>query len=70
MSSVNADLVRFLQSATLSARDKHISNSETTHIKKLRLFFILSMMMYCTHPHKPTAIHNLIADIVEVCGGS
>ena len=70
MSSVNPDLITFLQSATLAARDNHNSNSESTHIKKLHLFFILSLMMYCTHPHKPTAIHNLLADVVEVCGGS
>ena len=26
--------------------------------------------MYCTNPHQPTAMQNLLADVVEACGGS
>ena len=45
--------------------------SETNeHIKKIRLFFILSQLMFCTNPKKPTQFHDVIADITEVCGGS
>ncbi len=26
--------------------------------------------MFCTNPRKPTVIHNILADVVETCGGS
>ena len=40
------------------------------HVKKVRQYFILCQLLYCTNPKQPTPIHNLLADVVEVCGGS
>ena len=28
------------------------------------------LIQYCTNPSQPTLFHNLMADVVEVCGGS
>ena len=43
---------------------------ERTHQKKLRRFYILCILMYCTNSQKPTTLHVLLADVVEMCGGS
>ena len=34
------------------------------------LYFILCQLKFCTNPRKPTLIHDLIADMIEICGGS
>ena len=39
-------------------------------LQKSDYFFILNQLKFCTNPKKPTPIHDLIADVVEVCGGS
>ena len=75
LSSVNPDLLKFLHCSTLSAKEKQSAdNAEysktSVHIKKLRIFYILQLLMYCTNPRKPSAIHNLLADVVEASGGS
>ena len=62
-------LLEFLNSITNSIRERDIINA-TEHIKKIRLYFIFNQLMFCTNPRRPTLIHDLIADMIEVCGGS
>ena len=67
--NINPSLLEFLTSITNSARENEITYA-TEHIKKIRLYFILSQLKFCTNPRRPTLIHDLIADMIEVCGGS
>ena len=69
LDNINPLLFQFLTAITNSAREREITNTNE-HIKKIRLFSILSQLMFCTNPKKPTLFHDLIADTVEVCGGS
>ena len=69
LKNTNSLLLDFLTSITSTIRDREISNT-TEHIKKTRLYFILCQLMFCTNPKSPTPIHDLIADLTEVCGGS
>ena len=73
LNEVNPLLVKFLTSAIHTVRERRHSlpDCETTsHIKRVRQFFILCQLLYCTNPTQPTPTHNLLADVVEVCGGS
>ncbi len=67
-------LTEFLNNATQSVRDQKYSTSKNSpsanHTRLTRQFFIISLMMFCTNPRKPLAIHNVLADIVETNGGS
>lgn len=66
--SINPLLLDFLTSITNTIREQEISNT-TEHIKKTRLYFILCQLI-CTNPKSLTPIHDLIADMIEVCRGS
>ena len=68
----NQELWAFLESATRTVCErKYGSNQEgNAHIKNLRRFYCLQVLMYCTNIQKPTMFHVLLADIVELCGGS
>ena len=73
LKEVNPLLVNFLTSATRTITERRHSyshNQTTSHIKKVRQFFILCQLLYCMNPTQPTPTHNLLADVVEVCGGS
>lgn len=74
MSTINPNLMNFLERITLSNKEKNGcsvgANTAKHNVRKLRLFFILCLLMYCANPMKPMAIHNLLANVVEVCGGS
>lgn len=69
---INQELWAFLESCTRTIRErKYGSNQEgNAHIKKLRRFYCLQVLMYCTNIQKPTMFHVLLADIIEMCGGS
>ena len=69
LNNINPLLLDFLISSTNTIREREISNTNE-HIKKTRIFFILCQLMFCTNPKSPTPIHDLIADITEVCGVS
>ena len=64
--------VNFLTSVTRTIMERHSysHNQTTSHVKKVCQFFILCQLLYCTNPTQPTPTHNLLADVVEVCGGS
>ena len=69
LNNINPLLLEFLSCITNSVREREITNA-TEHIEKIRLYFILRQLKFCTNPRKPTLIHDLIADMIEVCGGS
>ena len=69
LAEINPLLLEFLTGITNPARERD-TKSVATHTKKLRLFYILSQLMFCTNPKKPTPLHDIIADTIEVCGGS
>ena len=75
LSEIDSKLTDFLSIATQTAREQHsarrIAESDiVNHSKKVRQFFLLCQLMYCTNPKQSTPMHNLLADIVETCGGS
>ena len=75
LNDVNSQLTTFLSIATQSIRERHGTfstlNSQThSHTKKIRHFFILCCLMYCTNPKQATPLHNILADIVESTAGS
>lgn len=39
-------------------------------MKKLRRYFILTQILFCANTQKPSLIHTILADTVEMCGGS
>ena len=41
-----------------------------SHIKKVRFYFIICMLMYCTDDTCNFPMHNLLTDMVETLGGS
>ena len=69
LNSINPLLLEFLTDITISVRDRGTTNA-TEYIKKVCLFFILNQLKFCTNPKMPTLIHNVIVDVVEMCGGS
>lgn len=69
LNNVNPLLVQFLASTTDTIRERPTS-SITSHAKKIRLFFILNQLMFCTNPKKPPPIYDIVADTIEICGGS
>ena len=72
LKEVNPVLVDFLRSATrtITERQSYSGSETTSHVKKVRHFFILCQLLFCTNPTQPTPTHNLLADVVEVRGGS
>ena len=69
LTNIDPLLLDFLTSITNTIRERDISNT-TENIKNTCLYFILCQLMFCTNPKNPTPIHDVIADIIEVCGGS
>ena len=69
LTNIDPLLLDFLTSVTNTIRERDISNT-TENIKNTRLYFILCQLMFCTNPKNPTPIHDVIADVTEVCGGS
>ena len=78
LQNVNPLLYQFIVTATKSIRQHQSvapsickdSMSVNKHVKKMRHYFILCQLLYCTNPKHPIPIHNILADVVQVCGGS
>ena len=76
--NVNPLLYQFIVTATKSVRQRQSvapsicsdRMSVNKHIKKMRQYFILCQLLYCTNPKHPIPIHNILADVVQVCGRS
>jgi len=72
--NVNVLLLEFMTSITATVHERqHFSLGKETnvskHVKKVRNYFALCLLQYCTIPKQPTPFHNLMADMVEICGG-
>ena len=68
-------LLNFANISTCTKREIHSSrlgaSSETSnHIKKVRQYFLLTMFLSCTNLNLSTPLHKLLADVMEICGGS
>lgn len=74
INTINPALWAFLESATRTIRERKSCSTEVRnaqcHTKKLRWFFGLCTLMYCTNSQKPSMLHVILADVVEMCGGS
>jgi len=66
LEEINPNLVRFIQSMV-----EEDSGSEVTkHTRKVRIYFIICLLLYCKNPKLPPPLQNILADVVEVCSGS
>ena len=74
MDDIDPQLTGFLNIATQTIREQRYSSyahSElATHLKNVRHFLLICLLMYITNPNRPTPVHNILADIVETHGGS
>ena len=73
LEKVNPMLFNFIALITRSVRERRkatLSNEASDHAKKVRQYYILCLLLYCTNPKQPPPLHNLLADAVEVSGGS
>lgn len=70
LTDVNPQIIKFLQVATQSTWQKVLTSETFAHTRKIRIFFILSCLLFCTNPKQVTPLHNILADIVETNGGS
>ena len=72
---INQLLLEFIDSITATVRErKHPTlrkeSEASKHLKKVRMYNILSLLQICANPTQPLVLHDLLADVVEVCGGS
>ena len=72
---VNPQLWQLLSCATSTVRERYnpllsIESDKGKKVRKVRRFYILCLLMFCINPSCPSPIHTLLADTVEVCGGS
>ena len=75
MQSVNPLLKEFINFITSTVRERQHSSvtcesDKSKQVKKVRRYFILCQLLYCTNPMQPMLINNLMSDVVEMCGGS
>lgn len=75
LKQINPLLVNFVSSITATVRERKHStlgreSNTSKHLKKVRICYVLCLLQFCTNPAQPTLIHDLIADAVEMCGGS
>ena len=69
--STNRELWDFICSCTRSVRERTgRANSDDKHIKNIRRFSIICHMLFTTNASCATTLHHLVADTVEVNGGS
>ena len=71
----NPLLLDFLNSITATVRERKHSTLQkesdiSKHSKKVRIYYIICLLQFCTNPSQPTLIHDMLADAVEMCGGS
>ena len=72
LQNVNPLLYQFIVAATKSVHQRQSvapsicsdRMSVNKHIKKMRQYFILCQLLYCTNPKHPIPIHNILADVV------
>ena len=63
-------LWEFIALVTRPLRERMGKMESHPHVKKVRRYFILCQMLYCTNQKCNTPLHTLLADTIETCGGS
>ncbi len=69
---INPLLWHFIECATSSTQERKgtPSREENTFIKKCRRLFLVSILAFCTNTQHTTLMHTLLAETIEMCGGS
>ena len=72
INNIDPLLWEFVCLCTRSVREStgRTHGDDYEYIKNVRRYFIICMIMFTTNPLCDTALHNLVADTVEVYGGS
>ena len=72
INNINPSLWMFIKSITRTMKQRVgvPDESEDILVKKLRQYYIICLILYCTNIQTPTAIHILLAETIEMCGGS
>lgn len=68
--SIDPLLWTFLESITRSVRQREGLPETNCAIKRLRRYIIFNLLCYCSNTKRTTLLHNILADTIEVCGGS
>lgn len=65
-------LLKFIENCTKSNRERtyHQLSEHLIHLKKLRRYFTLCLMQSTCNTELTLPMHNILADVVQVCGGS
>lgn len=58
----------FIEMITCTVRKTEMTE-ENACVKKLRRYYIICLLIFCTNSQQPV-IHTLLSDKIEVCGGS
>ena len=67
---IDLELWNFICCCTRTTRERKSNENEDKHAKNIRRFFLLCIMMITTNSLCTTVLHHLVADAVEVYGGS
>lgn len=68
---MNPLLWQFITLCMRSFRERtNRAHSDDAHVKKIRNYFIICMLMFATNACCDTSLHHFVADTVEVSGGS
>lgn len=72
INNTDTRLITFLKLATQSVRERHASQCieplESSNLSKIAT--LVCLLITCTNAKQLTPIHNILADIIETCGGS
>lgn len=68
--SIDLELWNFICCCTRTKRERKSNENEDKHTKNIRKFFLLCIMMFTTNSLCTIVLHHLVADAVEVYGGS
>ena len=72
IAKINRSLWMFLEMITRTSRDRqqHKNTGENSRIKRLWCYYLHCLLLYGTNTQQPLPLHLLLADTIEVCGGS
>ena len=72
VAAVDPDLWLFLERATRTVRERKSPSQKekNSHVKMMRRYYGLCILMYSANSQRPTAFHVLMTDLVTTCGGS
>lgn len=69
INNIDPALWAFIELITRTIRKTEVTE-ENAHVKNLRRYYILCLLIFCTNSQQPTVLHTLLSDTIEVCGGS